>query len=77
MSEARYDTAAKESPEDLLKRAAENLQQESGSIQKQMHALSEEEMSRVKKIAALELIKSSARTTCRLTRTEKSHESGT
>jgi len=52
MSEARY-----ESPEDLLQRAAKNLQQESGNIQKQMHALTEEEMTRVKKIgAALELI---------------------
>ena len=57
MSEARYDTATNESPEDLLQRAAEALQQESGSIQKQMHALTEEEMTRVKKIeAALELI---------------------
>ena len=57
MSEARYDTATNESPEDLLQRAAETLQQESGNIQKQMHALTEEEMTRLKKIeAALELI---------------------
>ena len=57
MSEARYDTATNERPEDLLKRAAETLQQESASIQIQGRALTEEEMSRVKKIeSAVELI---------------------
>ena len=57
MSEARYNTATNERPEDLLRRAAETLQQESASIQIQGRALTEEEMSRVKKIeSAVELI---------------------
>lgn len=57
MSEARYDTATNESPGDLLKRASQNLQQESASIQIQGRALTEEEMTRVKKIeSAVELI---------------------
>jgi hypothetical protein len=57
MSEARYDRATNESSEDLLKRALESLQQESASIQIQGRALTEEEMSRVKKIeSAVELI---------------------
>ena len=55
MSEVRYDT--NESPEDLLKRAAESLRQESASIQIQGRALTEKEMTRVKNIeAAVELI---------------------
>ena len=57
MSEARYDTATNESPEDLLNRAAETLRQESASIQIQGRPLTEEEKSRVKKIeSAVELI---------------------
>ena len=57
MSEARYDTATNESPENLLKRAAESLRQESASIQVKMQTLTEEEKARVKKIeAAVELI---------------------
>ena len=57
MSEARYDTATNESAEDLLRRAAESLQQESARIQIQGRALTEEEMTRVKKIeSAVELI---------------------
>ena len=57
MSEARYDTATNESPENLLQRAAESLRQESARIQVKMQALTEEEKARVKKIeAAVELI---------------------
>ena len=54
MSEARYEN---ESPEDLLERAAQALQSESGNIQKVGRALTEEEMARVKKLgAAIDLI---------------------
>ena len=57
MSEARYDTATNESPENLIQRAAESLRQESAHIQVKMQALTEEEKTRVKKIeAAVELI---------------------
>jgi len=55
MSEAAYET--NESAEDLLKRAAQSLQLESAHIQIQGRALTEEEMTRVKKIeSAVELI---------------------
>jgi hypothetical protein len=54
MSEARYEN---ESPEDLLERAAQALQSESGNIQKVGRALTEEEKARVKKLgAAIDLI---------------------
>lgn len=57
MSEARYENDANEGAEDLLRRATTSLQQESARIQVQGRALTEEEMTRVKKIeSAVELI---------------------